>query len=120
MKLHENPSLRELFSARGYPTDETLSARLIDGTPLEQAIWQEAARFVQTESSLRDKIAYVQRQTADALRYMDAGQSVNSLGILQSSALDVDRLCGQRASQIETLSTLIGHARREAEQAATA
>lgn len=82
------------------PDDDTLAA-LVSAVRRYQHLGRELTRWAQT---LRDDMDAVIKRVAD-------GRGVNSLGEVQSTGLQVDRLCALReakADEIRVLAHLVG------------
>lgn len=67
---------------------------------------QSALDLESIESDMRSSIAYLERELARAVRSLDAGQHVNSLGICQSTAVTIDRQAALRAAKIDEIKRL--------------
>lgn len=84
------------------------------GSRLASYVYNLAVDLGGIESQLRSSLAWVQRNTADALDRLDNGALINGLGILQGSALDVDRgaaLYDRACTELSNAVAVYKHAR---------
>ena len=63
-------------------------------------------KLQRTSDSLRADAAYLKNALDRVVTHLDEGDSVNSLGELQSTGVNFDRLCGLREAFIELASEL--------------
>ena len=78
------------------------------GARLAELVVNKSWNVHNDEVQLRDAIRFAQRALERTVAYLDAGTgTVNSLGVLQGTALDVDRGVALRARDLEDLQGLV-------------
>lgn len=97
-------------------TDEYVEA-CIPETGLQIILWDAQAGLKTTEKQLRSDAEYMIRRMQSLLARLDEGNSVNSLGEIQGSALDIDRLCALRQERVEQITRLEWAIARDSEKA---
>lgn len=93
---------RELLTAKGFDDPKAL-----EDTSFGTAVFEAAREVADADEKLREAIAWLRNDLDRTERDLDEGGTINSLGVVQSKGLDVDRLCALRQEKREQFNRLV-------------
>jgi hypothetical protein len=67
------------------------------------AVFNAALKYSDATKSLKDEVAWLQRDLERVTKHLEEGYHVNSLGEVQSRGSNIDRLCALREAFAENL-----------------
>lgn len=88
------------------PTTDDYVEACAPETGLQIILWDAQSELKYTEKQLRSDAEYIIRKMQAVIVNLDEGYHVNSLGELQGSAQNFDRLCAAREMQAKHITAL--------------